>query len=80
VQLANLPQTGCDYVWVPLDPLDLVFMGSVATLDGDSVAYRNRNPIYLNFDNIASTDKYRIEILSTVEYIASMNFVDWASP
>lgn len=55
-------------------------MGSVATLDGDSVAYRNRNPIYLNFDNIAATDKYRIEILSTVEYIAAMNYVDWASP
>lgn len=55
-------------------------MGSVDTLDGESVAYRNRNPIYLNFDNISTSDKYRIEILSTVEYIASMNYVDWASP
>lgn len=55
-------------------------MGSVSTLDGESVAYRNRNPIYLNFDNIAIGDRYRIEIISTVEFIASMNFVDWTNP
>lgn len=55
-------------------------MGSVASLDGDSVAYRNRNPIYLNFDNVSTSDKFRIEIVSTVEFIASMNFVDWATP
>lgn len=55
-------------------------MGSVNVLDGDSLAYQNRNPIYLNFDGISSGDKYRIEIVSTVEYIASMNFVDWITP
>lgn len=55
-------------------------MGSYALLDGDSIAYQNRNPIYLNFDGISSEDKYRIEIVSTVEYIASMNFVDWITP
>ncbi len=32
------------------------------------------------FDNIATGDKYRIEIVSTVEYIASMNYVDWTEP
>jgi len=49
-------------------------------LDGDALSYQNRNPIYMNFDGVASGDKYRIEIVSTIEYIASMNFVDWITP
>lgn len=65
---------------MPLDPLDMVFMGGDATRDGDSVAALLRNPIYANFDNIAAGDRYRIEIVSTLEYIPSMNFVEWSVP
>lgn len=80
VSLANVGQNGTDYIWVPLDPLDLIFMGSDPVKDGDSVAYPLRNPIYANFSGIASGDKYRVEIVSTIEYIPPLNFVDWASP
>lgn len=34
----------------------------------------------MNFDNINQGDRYRIEIVSTIEYIPSMNYVDWTDP
>lgn len=75
--MSGVGPNGVDYIWLPLDPNDSIFMGPV-TNDFDTKSNVWRSPIYALFTGISSADTYRVEVVSTWEYVPTLTFESWA--
>jgi len=52
--LSTLGPTGTDYVWLPLDPADLIFTEGEANVDVDNQGNTFRSPIVALFSGIST--------------------------
>lgn len=75
--MSGLGPTGTNYIWLPLDPIDNMFMG-LKGYDKENYSNLWRSPIYALFSGISASDTFRVEVVSTWEYVPTLNFEAWA--
>lgn len=73
---------GTDLVWLPLDPLDNVFIHGTANIGSDEIAGNAfyRNQMWVLFNGLSASDSFRIEVVCHVEYIPTLPFGSWSPP
>jgi len=52
--------------------------GTTMTGDAELASYCTRSPIWLLFNGINASDSYRVEVVTTVEYIPTLVFESWS--
>lgn len=64
-------------MWLPLDPMDYIFLGGspnmstgvLPNLDSDLLNNYLRNQIWISYNGVATTDKFRVIVKYGVEYV-----------
>ncbi len=47
-------------------------------VDTELMSYCTRSPIYVLFNGISTSDSFRVEVVTTVEYIPTLVFESWS--
>jgi hypothetical protein len=46
--------------------------------DTEEASYLTRSPIWVLLNGISTSDTYRVEVVTTVEYIPTLTFESWS--
>lgn len=67
-------------MWLPLDPIDHVFIGGSNSVDTEVTNYYCRNPILVYFSGLnPSGESYLLQIAYTYEFVPTPAFEPWST-